>query len=947
MAVEIYIIVVVVVVVFVSALLLYKFHRGCKKQEKRITPPLENRYASFSLGGNLVRELTSPITDCYDVSKTLLGRGSSAEVLIGESLKTHRRYAIKIIDISKKEVTWRYDREKNFLKDIEHTNVVRLYEVYTAPTAMFFVMELCTGGHLGQYLKKKAGGRLDESSARTFMIQMIRAVIHCHNLGICHRDIKLQNVLLECNQPDAQVKLVDLGNAARFRGRTPLNKIVGTTYTAAPEVFRQAYDERCDVWSLGVVCYILLCGRRPFERLEINQSSARNLHNNNNNRHQDSSVIASILMGRYHFNHEAWDTVSNEAIDFIKCCLEMQYLHRCSAIQLMDHPWLASPSGYNTNFLSPSNLLRMGSSAAIATAQGASALIHSTSRHLQQNHSHNNQSCGIRHTSMLAVAFSMPAGKVKTLRSVFQDIDRNSNGVLERDEFRLAMQTLNPDLCYQDIELLFDIMDQDDNKTISFLEFVAATIDPREVDVQEMNQAFRLLDRDQRGYLTRDDLLRVLSTVPNEEIDMFMSAKHSQNSQKSQQQSSLPASPTALLDPAKSAAESRLQRIQEKVDRVVALADVNKDGVISYTEFLFAMAEGSAMEQRALAHAPPISNSGSNTSHRNSNKTVNNNANNSNNNNSSSSYDSNSNSNKLRRQSEGDVILGGQSFKLRIPTILIPIKQPLPVASPPQARSSKKLSIIQRFVQPLSSWSKGLELNNGSYKTTQTHPINVSGNSSNKSKSSHEDEPVELRGKGVEPVDAVDDSPLFNATQPPPGIDGIVEAILGDNDDSDLDGMSRLRFSSKKRRDSSLVPPPMLSTGNKSLTSPALLFSSIKMGTSSNKKADFLSEGNDRNNRMLMLQGNSSNEATNNGSKLYYNEEDNIDVEEEECENEKRRAAVKNDILQMQQVESDEDDEEGDGKSEEDVPHWIKGRPQQQQQIDGDIESGNANGYTQ
>lgn len=124
-----------------------------------------------------------------------------------------------------------------------------------------------------------------------YVTQIVHAIAHCHKLGICHRDIKLQNILLEHRGGDAQVKLIDFGNGQRFRGQLPMRKIVGTTYTAAPEVFKECYDERCDVWSLGVVAYILLSGRRPFESVDIpNQPRAK-----------ESSLIASILMGRYHF----------------------------------------------------------------------------------------------------------------------------------------------------------------------------------------------------------------------------------------------------------------------------------------------------------------------------------------------------------------------------------------------------------------------------------------------------------------------------------------------------------------------------------------------------------------------------------------------------------------------------------------------------------------------
>lgn len=107
-----------------------------------------------------------------------LGSGSSAEVVVGEHLITKRKYAIKIVELTKKEIAWRYDREMNFLKDIDHTNVVRLYEVCSRPNALYFVMELCTGGHLGQVLRSTQTGRLSENRARyAETIQLIVCIL--------------------------------------------------------------------------------------------------------------------------------------------------------------------------------------------------------------------------------------------------------------------------------------------------------------------------------------------------------------------------------------------------------------------------------------------------------------------------------------------------------------------------------------------------------------------------------------------------------------------------------------------------------------------------------------------------------------------------------------------------------------------------------------------------
>lgn len=382
-----------------------------KRIFKKRSPPAVKRKAAYSLGGNFVEDLTVPIETKYEVTNTVLGSGSSAQVVIGENMKTKRKFAIKVIDLSKHEVAWRYEREKNFLRDIDHTNVVRLYEVYSSPKALYFVMELCTGGHLGQVLKSSPNGYLNEKIAMEYILQLTRAIGHCHHHGICHRDIKLQNVLLESSNKEAQVKLVDFGNGARYRNNLPLTKVVGTTYTAAPEVFRECYDERCDVWSLGVVTYILLSGRRPFEKMEIPITTTTDGKKQNK---KEESVVASILLGRYHFDHEIWDEISNDAINFIKHCFVLDYTKRNSAISMLEHPWL----NMSDDNILPSDQLRK--------------LSFTSSDTLRRTFGRE-EACpcsGIRNISMLAVAFARPTEKVQQLRKVFQEVDYNGSGMI-------------------------------------------------------------------------------------------------------------------------------------------------------------------------------------------------------------------------------------------------------------------------------------------------------------------------------------------------------------------------------------------------------------------------------------------------------------------------------------------------------------------------------------
>jgi calcium-dependent protein kinase len=185
------------------------------------------------------------------------------------------KYAIKSIlrQNIKKEVKL-LEEELDILRQVDHPNIIKFHESYIDYRYVHIVMELAEGKEL--YEKIIESNRFTEKKAARIMLKMLSAVKHLHQHRICHRDLKPENFLFQDDSEDAEIKLIDFGLSKRFgvdevmtegvsQSARKMQTIVGTPYYVAPEVLRGNYDKSCDIWSLGIILYILLCGYPPFE----------------------------------------------------------------------------------------------------------------------------------------------------------------------------------------------------------------------------------------------------------------------------------------------------------------------------------------------------------------------------------------------------------------------------------------------------------------------------------------------------------------------------------------------------------------------------------------------------------------------------------------------------------------------------------------------------------
>ncbi|CAN1164758.1 CDPK-related kinase 4 [Linum perenne] len=213
-------------------------------------------------------------------------------------------------------------REVKILKSLcGHKHMIKFHDAFEDANNVYIVMELCEGGELLDRILSR-GGRYTEDDAKAIVIQILGVVSYCHLQGVVHRDLKPENFLFTNKDEDAPMKMIDFGLSDYVRPDQRLNDIVGSAYYVAPEVLHRSYSVEADMWSIGVITYILLCGSRPFW--------ART----------ESGIFRSVLRADPNFNDSPWPSVTPEAKDFVKRLLNKDHRKRMTAAQALSHPWI-------------------------------------------------------------------------------------------------------------------------------------------------------------------------------------------------------------------------------------------------------------------------------------------------------------------------------------------------------------------------------------------------------------------------------------------------------------------------------------------------------------------------------------------------------------------------------------------------------------------------------
>jgi calcium-dependent protein kinase len=446
------------------------------------------------------------ITQFYEVIKKI-GEGSYGKIYKVKNKQSGDIRAMKQILKSKIPDINKFQNEIKILAMVDHPNIVRLFEVIEDDKYFNLFQELCTGGELSRKIQTT---QLKEKEIARIFNEIMSAVAYCHEKGIVHRDLKLENILFASESPDSPVKIIDFGFSVLL-GKNNLNKDknnndngnnlkkfgfkrmkskVGTLYYISPEIIKGNYDEKCDIWACGVILYILLCGYPPFTGSN------------------DKEVYNIITQVKYDFNQPTWKNVSKYAKDLIKNMLTLAK-NRYTAKQVLNSKWLEIK---------------------LKDANEENMNYYLDYKHIAKYKTYNK----FKQAILTFIASRLNSDECKDIKNIFYNIDEDKNGFITFEDYRkYIINEFNIDDLIENEEEIkkgFQGMDIDYNNNIDYTEFLAANLDESIfLKEEKLKEAFRHFDLNDTGAIKKEDLIKVLNLDDVEDKNIIVNSLIEEN----------------------------------------------------------------------------------------------------------------------------------------------------------------------------------------------------------------------------------------------------------------------------------------------------------------------------------------------------------------------------------------------------------------------------------
>ena len=406
----------------------------------------------------------------------IVGEGTLSKVYEAQNRITDLKRALKIIKktqnnlINEEEI----NNEINILKAIDHPNILKAYEFFSNNESYNIIMEYCKGGQL--YTEIENNAPFDETYSAYVMYQIFSAINYAHNMNIIHRDLKPENILIvnrnkKNNYPN--IKVGDFGMIKLLPKNTKQNKVIRSLFYVAPEVFKNNYNEKCDIWSCGVIMYTLLSNNKPFD--------GKN----------EDEIISKIEKGEFDLKSQPFDKISDNAKDLIQKLLIMDTEKRINAQEALNHIWFKENRSKELfNQIYDENV--------------TIKLIDNLKKYKKTSI--------IQETALAYLVHNFPQMKdIINSGKLFNQIDLNGDGkISEQELYQGLSKRLKSDTLEEDVKKIFQNLDMDDSGTIEYEEFIRAAVTKEKfMGENVLRFAFRFFDKDNSGKIEFEEIEKI------------------------------------------------------------------------------------------------------------------------------------------------------------------------------------------------------------------------------------------------------------------------------------------------------------------------------------------------------------------------------------------------------------------------------------------------------
>eukprot|EP00919_Chromeraceae_sp_WS-2016_P054010 GHVR01128209.1.p1 GENE.GHVR01128209.1~~GHVR01128209.1.p1 ORF type:complete len:523 (+),score=110.21 GHVR01128209.1:268-1836(+) len=411
------------------------------------------------------RIIYADINMFYKITPVVIGTGGSGPVKLGIQKETNKKVAIKQFSIrGAKPVELQLLRnEAEIYLKLDHPHIAKLLEVYEDESRVYLVMENCAGSELYRRLCRQKV--YSEYNAAEAIRQMLDTVAYLHHHSIVHRDLKLENWLYESDKPDSPLKLIDFGFSRVWNPSmsVKMHATCGSVAYVSPDTLSGSYNNKCDIWSMGVHAYMLLIGSAPFWGAN------------------DDETIKKIISGKYPTTGPRWEAISPLAKDFVSKLLELDPEKRLSAREALSHPWMRCEA---------------------PKCHIGGDVVDSLKTFASSTH--------FRRAALILLAYSLTYDEIEGMGKIFLSLDEGGEGAIQYHELSKVL-TENFHMNNDEISCIFNSLDPHGESEVRYTHFVAALMHTRVLLHQDLiKRAFNKIDVAGTGYITASDLKDVL-----------------------------------------------------------------------------------------------------------------------------------------------------------------------------------------------------------------------------------------------------------------------------------------------------------------------------------------------------------------------------------------------------------------------------------------------------